>query len=1012
MREADRDKFDSKTGIHDDYQLQDIVDIGNNNLIVFNHDGTVSRLIEFFGKNNSSFGEVEYESFFSSLYPVIASFDTKETTVQFVMVKDVAKKVETHNEMPKHLTERQNSYNSFVDGGVMYHKRFFLSISFTPSNAKSVGFVKRNSRIIKNVLFDGLTSRDRQEIYEEKQWDIKNRVQKLDRAIDIVKQTLTANKVRWKVMKNKQEYWDVLQKFTRPSKSRVDSIAIDSDVESPAQTLFSGVTAETSKYGFFLDKYYHRVYTIDRLPQATVFGDSLTTTLLSAPYEMIYQVNLRAMSFEETNKHFSRKISESKLQQLKNDGAIENDYSLDVNQNKAVEAAIKAAEIGEVGIQTSVNLTLKVPENEVKRVFESEGLSEREYCERLDDSLAHSVFGQFGSSEWIAEDCMHWQNFIANLPCSSSLYSDSFKTETIMPLEVPYLLPLFDIRRDDLTHDGVNHLYLDVSQGTPRGILPFDLFDSTLNAFNYLIFGSTGMGKSVLINLLVSMVMAKKYTKNTKPITRIIDIGGDGQVGSFKKIVKLFDGEEINFSKLDKPHIQILEVKPEQSIATPEHLVVVAKKIMKATGLDDIENVKLLAGQVFGELIDMPIADRKKTAAIDKIIKGSFNSDPGKIRDFFILKPGQCEPNSEDFNIIMSLFSVMVAPESSIGSGFAGAGIDHDAFSSLIQSAYRKTPKRFPRISDVIAIAKDLSSDIENDPFQPIVKAVSKWSLESGVYKFFDQETNVNFDNPFIVFDLNGIKRDKKLQIIYTTIINKIIDDDMYNKFGVPRLKVMDENWELMKISKEMSESYIGAMRKARKYKFATISATQGPMDYFADDPSIGEAIIGNAQATIFCGFSDSDTVSIQRAAETYNVPLGAQPELSNLGVKTMITDDGREINTHARAMMLLNRKGGRECYLVDNLLSKFEYMLYSSSADDNLILSFLQDQRGAASVLDAIDMVVCDAHIWDDELVEFLNRSNAESAAKDILAKRKAVEKENYSKGFRFKISPKKKAA
>ena len=59
--------------------------------------------------------------------------------------------------------------------------------------------------------------------------------------------------------------------------------------------------------------------------------------------------------------------------------------------------------------------------------------------------------------------------------------------------------------------------------------------------------------------------------------------------------------------------------------------------------------------------------------------------------------------------------------------------------------------------------------------------------------------------------------------------------------------------------SKELvgSDAYEMDMRTARKIGYITISATQGPLDYFnGGDENLGRAIAQNSNGIIFCGFS------------------------------------------------------------------------------------------------------------------------------------------------------------
>jgi conjugal transfer ATP-binding protein TraC len=98
---------------------------------------------------------------------------------------------------------------------------------------------------------------------------------------------------------------------------------------------------------------------------------------------------------------------------------------------------------------------------------------------------------------------------------------------------------------------------------------------------------------------------------------------------------------------------------------------------------------------------------------------------------------------------------------------------------------------------------------------------------------FFEGEANVNFDNHFVVLELEGLKNRKALQNVILMLLMFLIDKEMrLGDRAQTKLVIIDEAWDLM------GEGHSGKFietgyRRARKQNGAFFTATQSPADYW-----------------------------------------------------------------------------------------------------------------------------------------------------------------------------------
>ena len=110
--------------------------------------------------------------------------------------------------------------------------------------------------------------------------------------------------------------------------------------------------------------------------------------------------------------------------------------------------------------------------------------------------------------------------------------------------------------------------------------------------------------------------------------------------------------------------------------------------------------------------------------------------------------------------------------------------------------------------------------------------------------KYFIGETNVNFDNDFIVLELEELSAKKDLQAVVMFLLMYRITQNMYLSREKPKVCIIDEAWQLLGAggSGDFIES---GYRRARKYNGSFCAATQSIGDFSMSRAA--EAAMNNA---------------------------------------------------------------------------------------------------------------------------------------------------------------------
>jgi conjugal transfer ATP-binding protein TraC len=282
--------------------------------------------------------------------------------------------------------------------------------------------------------------------------------------------------------------------------------------------------------------------------------------------------------------------------------------------------------------------------------------------------------------------------------------------------------------------------------GGRRGqLMQIDVYDNPAGNYNVAIAGTSGSGKSLLLNEIAAAYLG------TGARVWIIDVGR-----SYEKACRNFGGSFIEFTETRRP--------------LPEPF----------TFVDDID---------------------------------------------------------EDMELLQPLLAQMVSPREAL------EGFQYSTLGAAIKKVWRAKGREMTvtDIHDLLATGRldDDSEKVvalnrcEGDRRLKDLAAMLHPYTRDGTYgKYFDSQATIDFSSDFIVLELEELKAKKDLQTVVLLIVMYRITREMYFSRDRKKIVIIDEAWDLL--SGGATAEFIEAgYRRARKYKGAFMSATQGVDDYY-----------------------------------------------------------------------------------------------------------------------------------------------------------------------------------
>ena len=380
-------------------------------------------------------------------------------------------------------------------------------------------------------------------------------------------------------------------------------------------------------------------------------------------------------------------------------------------------------------------------------------------------------------------------------------------------------------------------------RGQAMGI---DLFSNTAGNYNGVICGTSGSGKSVLLNSI-----ALSYLGVGGRVW-IIDIGR-----SFEKLCHTVGGQYIEF-KPDadirlNPFSMVEDIEEDIEMLVP----LFEQMISPSAPLDDYRRRQL------GLHIQSIWFEKGKKASVDDLSRSLINN----------CEMGGPNPLGNDPEWQQKVRNMSFEDRKAICD---------------------------PRIRDL---------GLQLFPF-----------TKDGPYgKYFEGDANVNFENDFIVLEMEELSAKKDLQSVVMFLLMYRITQNMYLSRDKPKICIIDEAWQLLG-SGGSGDFIESGYRRARKYNGSFLAATQSISDFAMSRSA--EAAMNNADWMFLLRQKPESILSLEKSDK---LVLDKHMKEMLLSIKTQ-AGQYSEVFVH----------GGQMGYGIGRVLfDPFSLLLVSSKADD-----------------------------------------------------------------------------
>ncbi|HLF67529.1 MAG TPA: ATP-binding protein, partial [Gammaproteobacteria bacterium] len=206
---------------------------------------------------------------------------------------------------------------------------------------------------------------------------------------------------------------------------------------------------------------------------------------------------------------------------------------------------------------------------------------------------------------------------------------------------------------------------------------------------------------------------------------------------------------------------------------------------------------------------------------------------------------------------------------------------------------------------------------------------------------YFNGEANIDFDNPMVVFELEEINSDKRLQsILFMLLMYHVTEKMCLGARKTQMALIIDEAWDMLK-GGQGGKIIESIARRARKYSGCLVTITQSIADYFAS--SAGYAAYKNSYWKI---------IQMQNKADI-NMLVDDKKLILTPFQKRLLCSVTTEHGSYAEMMILGDNN---ECAVGRLLLDPYSRILYSTQPKDFSDVNELCQQ--GVPLVDAIGLV------------------------------------------------------
>ena len=320
------------------------------------------------------------------------------------------------------------------------------------------------------------------------------------------------------------------------------------------------------------------------------------------------------------------------------------------------------------------------------------------------------------------------------------------------------------------------------------------------------------------------------------------------------------------------------------------------------------------------------------------------------------------EDIDEDIEMLVPLFEQMISPSEplddyrrrQIGLHIQSLWYEKGRFStvddlaySLINNCELGGPNPLAADPEWVEKVRGMSFEERNNVCDPRIRDLGLQLFpftKDGPYgKYFQGEANVNFENDFIVLELEELSSKKDLQAVVMFLLMYRITQNMYLSRDKPKVCIVDEAWQLLG-SGGSGDFIESGYRRARKYNGSFLAATQSIADFAMSRSA--EAAINNADWMFLLRQKPESILALEK---TDKLVLDKHMKEMLLSVKTQ-AGQYSEVFVH----------GGQMGYGIGRVLfDPFSLLLVSSKAEDFEAVRLYREM--GFNIKDALEEVLAD---------------------------------------------------
>lgn len=453
-------------------------------------------------------------------------------------------------------------------------------------------------------------------------------------------------------------------------------------------------------------------------------------------------------------------------------------------------AAVASFEQGEGLVQLAHQIMIFAPSPEAHRLAEA----------------AKSVFNEIGI-DFAPDDFLHLQGLMTSLPMTGGplLAHDvrlAKRSSTKTAVNAVSTFPLLGDWKGTGPRAGARLPTPVLSLVSRRGqLLHVDPFANPNGNYNGVVIGSSGSGKSVMLNELALGIL-----RNGGRVW-VIDIGR-----SYEKLCRVTGGQWIELSDEVRsdgtrdclnPFSLIRDIDEDMDLMLP----LLAEMASPAAPLDDLQLSHL---QIHFKYVWQKARSENRTATMTDLADSLLHN--GRI--------GGAHPRLHD-----------------------------------------------PEWESYFAELSSCEQERLNDPrLVDLGVQLLPYARGGAFSSFFEGEANINFDNAFIVLELEHLNSRKSLRSVVLLLLMYMIDLEMRKgDRAQAKLVIIDEAWDLM--AEGHSAKFIEAgYRRARKLNGSFFTGTQAPGDYHKSETA--KAALDNADCMFVLRLKPSTLEEVRREGQ------------------------------------------------------------------------------------------------------------------------------------------------